>query len=72
MKKKKKYKTSHVLGKDLNLFERGNSILENCIMDSSATHHMNPYRESFASLCSTYTSSIKDGDSSHISVKGKG
>jgi len=41
-------------------------------MDSGASHHMSPSREVFPSLCSTSTSSIEVGDSSHNYMKGKG
>jgi len=71
-KKKKTFGTSHVLGKVLNFHGRGHSISKSWVMDSGATHHMNPSRDSFASLYSTYTSNIEVGDSSHISMKGKG
>ena len=40
-------------------------------MDSCASYHMTPYRESFPSLCSTSTYNIKVGDFSHICMKGK-
>ena len=40
-------------------------------MDSSASHHMTPSRESFPSLCFTFTSNNEVDDSSHISMKQK-
>lgn len=41
-------------------------------MDLGAYNHMNPSKESFRSLYSTYTYSIEVGDSTYISMKGKG
>ena len=56
----------------LNVCGKGHFILESWVMDSGASHHMTPCKESFPSLCSTSTSSIEVGDSSHISMKEKG
>jgi len=56
----------------LNALGKGYFILESWVMNSGASHHMTPSMDSFPSLCSTSTSSIEVGDSSHIFVKGKG
>ena len=57
-KKKQKSESSHVSGKALNVCGKGHSISKSWVMDSGAFHHMTPSKESFPSLCSTYTSSI--------------